>query len=129
MALRPSQVYQHDGPSLFRFEIRGSLEGASVRELEHAWISVRSTRRVQAIVVHLSAACKIDADGFTLLCRMREAGACLRAEGLPQPFELESFLDDVDKPKVSTQTGQLRVPPMFRPLISWFRSALDGIIS
>ena len=113
-AFRPTQIYQHDGPSLFRFEIRGSLAGNSVRELEYAWISVRSTTLGQAMVVDLSAASKIDANGFSLLCRMRESGVRLRADGLSESFELESLLDDVAHPAVSTQTGQLRVPPVFR---------------
>jgi len=114
------QIYQHDGPSVFRFDIRGTLEGESVRDLEHAWISARSTTLGQTIVVDVSAISGIDSNGLRLLSRMRDSGARLRANR-DAPFALASLLGMADR-TAYTESDRFKVASILRPLLSWIRA-------
>jgi ABC-type transporter Mla MlaB component len=82
------EVYQHDSPAMFRFVVSGDLSGDRVVELEHAWTAAKSILNGRQVVVDVSGIRKADDWGFSLLCRMRESGACLTAPQPPASQEL-----------------------------------------
>ena len=67
------QLYQHDHPSTFRLVLHGSLEGAAVQELEHAWITASSVKG-KAFVLDICGLTGVDENGKSLLARMRSSG-------------------------------------------------------
>lgn len=116
------QFYQHDGPSVFRFDIRGTLEGESVRDLEHAWISARSTTLEQTIVVDVSAISGIDSNGLRLLSRMRDSGARLWADREPALFAVASLLGDMADRTACTESDRFKVASVVRALLRCIRA-------
>jgi len=77
-------MYQHDGATAFRFQLRGRLDGAQVENLEHAWRCASSVLRGKELVIDISGLTGADEQGVDLLFRIREAGA--RFVG-PAPLE------------------------------------------
>ena len=86
------EMYQHDSPRMFRFVLRGSLEGRWVRELECAWITARSILKGKAAVVDTSGLTGVDEDGIQLLSRMAESGVRLSAAAPPESPSLARLL-------------------------------------
>jgi len=80
-------MYQHDGPTSFRFALAGELSGDRVQDLEHAWNTARSILAQKELVVDLSGITHADSPGIDLLYRMRESGARLTAALPPQSEE------------------------------------------
>ena len=75
-------MYQHDSARVFRFVLRGALEGRWVQELEGAWITATSVLKRKDLEVDASGLTRIDENGVQLLSRMRESGARLTAASL-----------------------------------------------
>jgi hypothetical protein len=82
-------MYQHYGPTMFQFVLRGELSGDGVRNLEHAWNTAKSILAGKELVVDISGITNADPLGVDLLSRMRESGARLTAA---LPPESEEFL-------------------------------------
>lgn len=79
------EIYQHDGATTFRFELRGRLEAAQVGNLEQAWRCASSVLRGKELVIDISGLTGADQSGVALLSRLQESGA--RFAG-PAPLEL-----------------------------------------
>jgi ABC-type transporter Mla MlaB component len=82
------EIYQHDGATAFRFELKGRLDGAQVENLEHAWRCASSILRGKDLVIDISGLTGADPRGVALLSRLRESGARLVG---PAPFQLAEF--------------------------------------
>lgn len=73
-------MYQHDGPRIFRFVLSGELSDDAVHQLAWSWQTAKSILGDKELIVDISGLAKADAPGLELLFRMREAGACLKAD-------------------------------------------------
>jgi len=82
------EIYQHDGATAFRFQLKGRLDGAQVENLEHAWRCASSVLRGKELVIDISGLTGADPRGVALLSRLRESGA--RIVG-PAPLQLAEF--------------------------------------
>lgn len=82
------EIYQHDSAAMFRFVLRGRLDGEHVVELEHAWTTARSILQHRELVVDVGGIWDADRKGAELLLRMRDAGARLTAALPPKSEEL-----------------------------------------
>ena len=97
-------IYQHDSATVFRFKLRGELDGPWVRELEQAWMTATSVLRDKELVVDISGVTRADMAGLKLLCRMREGGARLAAstpQGCPELLKL------LDLPSAPPRPGRV----------------------
>lgn len=86
------ELYQHDGPDMFRFELRGGVSGAAVYDLEQAWNTAASILRGKQLIVDVSAVTNADAGGLDLLIRMRASGARLIAALPPKSQQFVRLL-------------------------------------
>lgn len=82
-------MYQHDSATMFKFVLRGELNGDRVLNVEHAWNTARSILARRELVVDISGVTDLDSRGVDLLLRMRDSGARLTAA---LPPESEGFL-------------------------------------
>jgi ABC-type transporter Mla MlaB component len=80
-------MYQHDGPTVFRFVLRGKLSGVQVQELDHAWNTAKSILSGKELVIDISGITDADPAGVDLLSRMRESGARMIAALPPESVE------------------------------------------
>jgi ABC-type transporter Mla MlaB component len=101
------EIYQHDGATTFRFQLKGRLDGAQVENLEHAWRCASSVSRGKELVIDISGLTGADPRGVALLSRLRESGA--RFVG-PAPPELMDFADawGVCQPAATEPASSLR---------------------
>lgn len=86
-------IYQHDGPNMFRFVLSGALSGTPVRSLEYSWITASSILGAKELVVDIAGLVHADTGGLELLSRMRSSGARLVAGRTPANTELARALD------------------------------------
>lgn len=121
------EFYQHDSAVLFRFQLRGRLEGPSVEELEHAWFTACSVMEGKDLEVDISSLTAADAAGIDLLSRMRTSGASLTTpDGLAQG-ELGWLLSSSESDS-SVETSRVEnvwsIFDLFRPS-RWYRPLRD----
>jgi len=69
------EYYQHDGGTIFRFQLAGDLAGAVAMDLEHAWQTAMSIMRGRQLVLDVSGLTGVDSAGIQLIQRMFESGA------------------------------------------------------
>lgn len=81
-------MYQHDSATMFRFVLRGELNGDRVQDLEHAWNTAKSILAGKELVVDISGMTNADPSGVALLSRMRASGARLAAALPPESDEI-----------------------------------------
>jgi len=67
--------YMHDGASVFRFKLAGSLAGEDVVELGQCWLAASSTLGGRTFVVDIEDLTTVDEDGHELLRQWRAQGA------------------------------------------------------
>lgn len=65
----------HDNPDALTFQLEGSLEGASLLELERCWRDSLAHRRRPVLRVDLTGVTSIDAGGKGCLAVMHKQGA------------------------------------------------------
>lgn len=116
------EMYQHDSPRMFRFVLRGSLEGRWVRELECAWITAKSILKGKDVVVDTSGLTGADEDGIQLLSRMAESGVRLTAAAPPESPSLARLLG-IPAAQARRRHG---FPPGRWRLLSCLRSGFGG---
>jgi ABC-type transporter Mla MlaB component len=75
MKTRPLQYYMHDGPSAFRFELSGELDGEGARRLDRDWRTASSTLDGRRLVVDITFLTGVDQAGRALLVAWHRAGA------------------------------------------------------
>ena len=73
------QYYLHDGAGALRFVLRGTLAGASVKELGQCWRTASSTLADRVLIVDISSLVATDEAGRALLQSWRDSGARLVA--------------------------------------------------
>ena len=109
-------LYLHDSHRLFRFVLRGSLEGPWVRELEGAWITARSILRAKDVIVDLSGLTEADEEGIGLLSRMAESGVRLIAASPPESPGLARLLGT---PAAQALPRQRPIRSLWSSLLCW----------
>jgi len=116
------EIYQHDGATTFRIQLRGRLEGAQVENLEHAWICATSVLRGKQLVIDISGLTGADQKGAALLSRLRESGARFEGSAPPELVELAQAWG-VGQPAATEPGSGLRrlVRRLIRPLYSKHR--------
>lgn len=81
-------IYQHDSAAMFRFVLRGRLNGDQVQDLECAWTTAKSILAGKDLAVDISGLVDADRAGLDLLFRMRTSGARLTAALPPESEDL-----------------------------------------
>ena len=76
------RIYIHDDVPVTSFVLEGKLIGPWVKELEKYWESVVATNTSRTMLVDLADVSFIDAEGRTLLARMRQKGVRLLSAGV-----------------------------------------------
>src|SRR5689334_5539892 len=72
----------YDQPLVTSFVIEGKLVGPWVKEMEKCWDSALAADPSKALLVNLAAVTFVDAEGRTLLTRMRRQGVKLLSRGV-----------------------------------------------
>lgn len=72
-------------------KVEGKLCGPWVAELEKAWMKVAAEAPAEDVVADLSEVTFIDSEGRSLLCRMLQQGAELRADRLLPRFVIDEI--------------------------------------
>ena len=73
------RITLHDDPQALTFQLEGRLAGPWVRELEECWRAALVGRRVQGLLLDLTAVTSIDAAGQACLAALHRQGARLVA--------------------------------------------------
>jgi ABC-type transporter Mla MlaB component len=74
------QYYMHDGPSAFRFELSGDLDGEAARRLDQDWRTASSVMDGRSLVIDMTFVTGVDAAGRALLARWHRGGAQIVAK-------------------------------------------------
>jgi hypothetical protein len=69
------RYFMHYGPTAFRFELAGELDGEGARRLEQDWLSASSMIGEHALIVDMTFVTAAEEDGRALLARWYAAGA------------------------------------------------------
>jgi hypothetical protein len=76
------RIYIHDELPVTSFVVEGKLVGPWVHELEKCWERIVAIHPCRSMLVDLAHVTFIDAEGRTLLTRMREKGVRLLSTGV-----------------------------------------------
>lgn len=91
-------LYQHDSPSQFRFEVKGELSGPCVSELRNAWMTVGASYQGRNIALEVAELQGADDAGMILLREMQAAGVALGVSRTPlDPALLRTLGVDFDR--------------------------------
>ena len=74
------QYYMHDGPSAFRFELAGDLDGDGARHLDQDWRTASSVIDGRTLIIDMTFVTQIDKAGRELLARWHRDGAQIVAK-------------------------------------------------
>ena len=69
------QFFVHNDPDAVRLELAGSLGGADVETVHHAWQRAASTNALKPLIVDITFITHADEPGRALLIVMRQSGA------------------------------------------------------
>ena len=111
------QYYLHDDFDAFRFELAGSLSGAGVESLYHAWRTALSVIKDRIIIIDITFVGKADESGRSLLRLWRKKGARIIARS-PESRALAAAIGEAI-PDVSAVESKK----------SWLAVAFAGILA
>jgi len=74
------QFFVHDDPDAVRVELAGSLRGADVETVHHAWQGVAFTNALKPVIVDITFITHADEHGRALLIVMHQSGARIVAQ-------------------------------------------------
>ena len=74
-ATHPLQYYIHDEPGALRLELAGTLSGAGVESVYHAWLSALGVIGQRRVIVDISFITEADERGRNLLRLWQRTGA------------------------------------------------------
>lgn len=80
-----------DGREPKTLKVEGKLCGPWVAELEKEWMRVKAEAPPEDVIADLSEVTFIDSQGRSLLCRMLQEGAVLRADRLLPRFVINEI--------------------------------------
>ncbi len=75
------RITMQESPEALTFLVEGKLVGAWAKELEESWRQAASLRGHRALIIDLSEALFIDAEGRRILAKLFRDGACFRTAG------------------------------------------------
>ncbi len=88
------QYYMHDGPTAFRLELAGNLNGEGVRRLAQDWRTASSAIGGRRLIVDMTFVTSADEDGRALIARWNRDGAQLIANSEASRGLAESILNE-----------------------------------
>jgi hypothetical protein len=97
------QFFVHSDPDAVRVELAGSVRGANVETVRHAWESTAFTDTLKPVIVDITFITDVDEQGRALLSVMHRSGARIIAQSpessvIAQPIMAEPVEDDGSKP-------------------------------
>jgi hypothetical protein len=87
------QFYMHDGPTAFRLELAGNLNGEGVHRLAQDWRTSSSVIGDRRLIVDMTFVTGVDEAGRTLISRWNRDGAQLIANSEASRGLAESILN------------------------------------
>jgi hypothetical protein len=101
------KYYMHDGPTAFRFELAGDLNGEGARRLEQDWRTAWSTLGDRRLIIDMTFVTGVDEQGSALIARWRRDGASFMARSKASRALAEAILGEA-LPEPSPRAGAAR---------------------
>jgi ABC-type transporter Mla MlaB component len=89
------RITTHTADRELVLRLEGSLTGSLVREIEGCWRDTRALLNGRQLRVDLTALCRVDDEGRTLLAAMHAAGAHFVTRGCVMPEVVREIAESV----------------------------------
>jgi hypothetical protein len=114
------KYYMHDGPTAFRFELAGDLNGEGVCRLNQDWRTASSALGERRLIVDMTYVTSVDVTARALIHRWHREGALLIANSRASRALAESIIGEpLSDASANTHTAAVQ-DSTWRPIRSSF---------
>jgi hypothetical protein len=104
MVVNGLQFFVHNDPDAVRVEVAGSLRGADVETVHHAWLRAAGMDALKPVIVDITFITDADAHGRALLVAMHRFGVRIIAQSpessaIAQPIVTQAIKTDGSRPE------------------------------